>query len=130
MSDQFAQLLKMAEQQTARQRLLFLFASTQTTRKSRHQDEQKGTIEPVMVVDKLPDEVTDFKSLVDEADSINKDWNFVFIASLSGDEYVAPTSEESEPYLNKMTNDVVTGSNIMRYVVFDRDENPIEVNAH
>jgi hypothetical protein len=28
-----------------------------------------------------------------------------------------------------MTDDIVTGNNIMRYVVFDRNENPIELSA-
>ena len=125
----FSDLLSMANEQPDPQRLLFLFASAESTKKSRKRDDKKGTIEPTMVVDKLPDELSTFSDLVKEADSINKKWDFVFIASLSGQMRKAPTTEEAEPYLNKMTDDVMTGKNIRQYVVFDREENPIELLA-
>lgn len=129
MASMFTDLIKKAGEQADKQRLLFLFAKTDETKKSRKREEKKGSIEPTMVVDKLPEELGDFSSLVKEADSLNPDWDFIFIASLSGDSKTPPTSEEAEPFLNKMTNDVVTGSNIYRYVVFDRLENPIELTA-
>lgn len=125
----FSNLLAKANEQTDKQRLLFLFAKTNETNKSRKRDDKKGSIEPTMVVDKLPEELSGFDALVSEADAISKDWDFVFIASLSGDNSSPPSSEEAEPYLNKMTDDVMTGSNIFRYVVFDRKENPIELTA-
>ncbi len=129
MAGMFSDLIKKANEQAEKQRLLFLFAKADETNKSRKREEKKGSIEPTMVVDKLPDELGDFSDLVKEADTLNKDWDFIFIASLSGDSTKPPTSDQAEPYLNKMTNDVVTGSNIYRYVVFDRKENPIELTA-
>ena len=129
MISMFSDLLSMANEQPDPQRLLFLFASVKATNKSRKQDDKKGTIEPTMVVDKLPEEIDTFSDLVKEADGINKNWDFMFIASLNGDMQKAPTSEDAEPYLNKMTNDIMTGKNVMRYVVFDRQETPIELNA-
>jgi hypothetical protein len=129
MISMFSDLLSMANEQPDPQRLLFLFASTEATKKSRKRDDKKGTIEPTMVVDKLPDELTSFAELVKEADTINKEWDFVFIASLGGQNRQHPTSEEAEKYLNQMTDDVMTGTNISRYVVFDREENPIELLA-
>ncbi len=126
----FENLLKMANEKIEPQRLLLLFASTKESNKSRKQEDKKGTIEPVMVVDKLPEEITSFSSLVKEADAINTAWDFIFIASLSGDEKSAPNSEDAEPFLKKMTDDVMSGNNIMRYVVFDRHENPIELSAN
>jgi len=129
MISMFSDLLSMANEQPDPQRLLFLFASATATKKSRKQDDKKGTIEPTMVVDKLPEEVENFSGLVKEADSINKNWDFMFIASLSGNKKQAPTSEDAQPYLDKMTDDIAAGNNIMRYVVFDREENPIELNA-
>ncbi|WP_371194664.1 ribonucleotide reductase subunit alpha [Glaciecola sp. SC05] len=129
MISMFSDLLSMANEQPDPQRLLFLFASAQATKKSKKRDDQKGTIEPTMVVDKLPDELSTFEALVKEADSINKEWDFVFIASLSGQMRTPPTSDEAQTYLDKMTNDVMTGSNIRKYVVFDREENPIELIA-
>ncbi|MCC2615048.1 ribonucleotide reductase subunit alpha [Aestuariibacter halophilus] len=130
MESHFNQLLRMAHEQETPQRLLFLFASAKTSNKSRKQEEKKGTIEPTMVVDKLPEELSDFNTLVNEADGISKAWDFVFIASLGGDGDFPPSSDDAEPFLNQMTNDVATGNNIMRYVVFDRQENPIELSAH
>ena len=129
MISMFSDLLTMANEQPDPQRLLFLFAATEATKKSRKRDDKKGTIEPTMVVDKLPEELTDFKALIKEADSINKEWDFVFIASLSGDKRLPPSAKDAEPYLDQMTEDIKTGKNIGRYVVFDRAENPIELMA-
>jgi len=80
-----------------------------------------------MCVDKLPNEIVDYSALVKEADSISKDWDFVFISSLSGVKGLPPTTEDADPYLNKMTNDITSGQNTSRYVVFDRQDNPIEL---
>jgi hypothetical protein len=123
----FSDLLSMSSEQPDPQRLLFLFAAADPTKKSAKRDDKKGTIEPTMVVDKLPSEVPSFEALIKEADSINKKWDFVFIASLSGQNKQAPTSDDAEPFLDQMTDDVMTGKNIRRYVVFDREENPIEL---
>lgn len=129
MISMFSDLLTMANEQPDPQRLLFLFANTQTTKKTRKSDDKKGTIEPTMVVDKLPNELSTFSELVKEADSINREWDFVFIASLAGNNRQAPTSDDAATYLDTMTNDVISGKNIRRYVVFDRQENPIELLA-
>lgn len=129
MAGMFNDLLAKANEQKEKQRLLFLFAKTNVTNKSKKRDDKKGSIQPTMAVDKLPEELSGFAKLVNEADSINKSWDFIFVSSLSGDKHQPPSSVDAEPYLNKMTNDVVNGSNIFRYVVFDRDENPIELSA-
>ena len=129
MISMFSDLLSMANEQPDPQRLLFLFASAQASKKSKKRDDKKGTIEPTMVVDKLPEELSTFSELVKEADSINKKWDFVLIASLGGQMKMPPSTEEAEPYLNKMTDDVMSGKNIRQYVVFDREENPIELLA-
>jgi hypothetical protein len=112
MQSDFKNLLDMVNEKVDPQRLLLLFASTNETNKSRKQSEKKGTIEPTMVVDKLPKEIASFTSLVKEADSINKNWDFIFIASLSGNENGPPSTEEAEPFLKKMSNDIMTGNNI------------------
>ncbi|MFQ3250280.1 MAG: hypothetical protein ACI9O6_002118 [Glaciecola sp.] len=129
MISMFSDLLEMSGEQPDPQRLLFLFAAADPTNKSAKREDKKGTIEPTMVVDKLPSEVPSFESLIKEADSINKKWDFVFIASLSGQNKQPPSSEDAEPFLDQMTDDVMTGKNIRRYVVFDRKENPIELLA-
>ena len=130
MSQMFSELLDMANQQDEPQRLLFLFTEAEGNKKASKangKNPQRGLITPKMCVDKLPSELGDYKDLVKEADSINSDWDFVFIAGLSGQNGKPPSSEEADQYLNKMTNDVASGQNIARYVVFDREGNPIEL---
>lgn len=129
MSKMFSELLEMAEQQDQPQRMLFLFAKAETAsnKVATEKDPKGGTIEPRMCVDKLTTELTDFSALVQEADSVEKDWNFLFVAGLSGSNGVAPSTDAAEPYLNKMTNDLSSGQNIAQYVVLDRDGQPIEM---
>ncbi len=124
----FSELLQMTSAQDEPQRLLLLFANAEAKNPKKSKKHQQGTITPVMCVDKAPEEVSDFTSLIKEADGINKEWNFLFIASLSGENGNAPTTEEADPYLNKMTNDVEMG-NISQYLVIDRDENRIELQS-
>ncbi len=130
MISNFQELLDMANEQTDAQRLLFLFAQTDVSKKTRKSDEKRGTLEPLMCVDKLPSEVESFTSLSLEADKVSKDWDMVFISALAGTAEKAPTTEEAEPFLNQMTNDLTSGQNIGRYVIFDRKENPISLQAN
>ncbi len=129
----FAELLKMTREQQDAQRLLFLFASTDISRQSTPQGasspDNHGTVEPRMCVDKLPADLESWPALLTEADSVNKDWDLVFICGLSGEGEKAPSEEEAEPYLNKMTNDIKSGQDLSRYLVLDRQENAIVINA-
>lgn len=125
----FKDLLKMTAEQEQPQRLLFLFANADVQNAKKSKKHQHGTITPVMCVDKLPEELSTFATLIKEADSIEKNWDFVFIASLNGQDGTAPTTEDAEPYLNKMTHDIESGHEIGRYVIFDREENAIEIEA-
>lgn len=126
----FKDLLKMTAEQEQPQRLLFLFANADAQNPKKSKKHQHGTITPVMCVDKLPEELSNFTALVKEADSIEKNWNFVFIASLSGQNGIAPSTDDAEPYLNKMTHDIESGHEIARYVIFDRQENAIELEKN
>ncbi len=129
MSQLFSELLTKTSEQAEPQRLLFLFADTDVKNAKKSKHHQKGTITPTMCVDKLPEELTDFKSLVKEADSISKDWDFVFIAGLSGQNGSAPSEDDAEPYLNKMTNDISSGADLSRYIILDRKEQAIELQG-
>ena len=123
----FQELLNEARKQDQPQRLLFLFAKAEAKKKkSKH---KTGTITPVMCVDKLPEELLDFASFAKEADGISSDWDMMMIAGLNGKEGVAPTTEEAEPYLNQMANNVSDGQDLSNYVIFDREENPIVMQA-
>ncbi|MBL4911332.1 MAG: ribonucleotide reductase subunit alpha [Alteromonadaceae bacterium] len=125
----FKDLLKMTAEQDQPQRLLFLFANADAENPKKSKKHQHGTVTPVMCVDKLPEELSTFATLVKEADAIEKNWNFIFIASLNGENGAAPSTDDAEPYLNKMTHDIESGHEIGRYVIFDREENAIEIEA-
>jgi hypothetical protein len=129
MSELFAELLSKTAEQAEPQRLLFLFADTDVKKAKKSKHHQKGTITPTMCVDKLPEELTDFSTLVKEADSISKDWDFIFIAGLSGQNGSAPSEDDAEPYLNKMTNDISSGADLSRYIILDRKEQAIELQG-
>lgn len=125
----FTQLLDTAKAQTEPQRLLFLIAKTETSGKAKN-DLQRGTISPVMCVDKLPEELTDFKHFTHEADQITKDWDLILIAGISGENGEAPDTLSVEPILNKMANDLMQGQELSRYLILDRHENRIEIAPH
>jgi hypothetical protein len=122
----FNQLLKAALAQPEPQRLLFLLAKTDRTNHKK-QDIAKGTLTPVMCVDKLPAELTSYTELINEADAITNQWDIMLIAGMNGEQGKAPTTEEAEPLLNKMANDVIQGQDLSRYLILDRDENLIEM---
>ncbi len=125
----FKELLEMTSQQEQPQRLMFLFAQPEGHNPKKSKKHLKGQVQPVMCVDKLPAELTTFDALIKEADSITKDWEFVLIAGLSGHDGVAPSADDAEPYLNKMSNDLADGQDLGRYVILDRNEKPIEMAA-
>lgn len=125
MISSFEQLIDVASQQEDAQRMLMLFAKAEAEGNDKPKDEQRGSISPVMCVDKLPEDIASFDALTAEADNISKDWNFILIAGLNGKGPVPPSSEEADAHLNKMVNDVTNGQDLSRYVIFDREKNPI-----
>jgi hypothetical protein len=129
MISNFTELLNAAHKQDQPQRLLFLFAKAEAEGKGEGKNSERGTLSPLMCVDKLPEEIKSFAALAKEADSISSDWNFVFVVGLSGANGKAPSSDDAAPYLNKMTNDLVTGRSIAQYAVFDRNEHPVALQA-
>jgi hypothetical protein len=129
MISNFSELLKAANEQDQPQRLLLLFTKAENTSK-KEKETQQGTLSPVMCVDKLPEDITSFAELSKEADNVSKDWDFIFAVGLSGHNGLAPTEEEAEPFLNKMTNDITSGQNIAQYAIFDRTENPVMLQAN
>lgn len=126
----FKQLLDVAAEQDQPQRMLFLFAKAESNKpKKKSKKQQRGAISPVMCVDKLPEDIESFQSLMEEADSVSKEWDFVIIAGLSGQNGIAPTTEDADPYLNQMTNHLASGGDLSQYVIFDREDNPVVVSA-
>ncbi len=128
MTSPFKQLIKAAKAQSQPQRLLFVLAKTDTSQSQTLTDQsERGTISPVMCVDKLPQDLTSLKNFINEADAINKAWDFILIAGMNGENGKAPSTDEAEPLLNKMANDLVQGQDLSRYLILDRNDNQINI---
>ena len=128
MVSNFQSLITAAKQQSQPQRLLFLFAKAETE-DNKKSGQQRGTLSPLMCVDKLPDELTTFANFSDEADAISPDWDFMLAVGLSGQNGKAPSSHDAEPFLNQMVSNLTAGQDLSQYVIFDREDNPVLIQA-
>ncbi len=124
----FQSLVNAAKKQEQPQRLLFLFAKAETE-ENQAKNQHRGTLTPVMCVDKLPSELGSFSDFSAEADNISKEWDFMIAVGLSGQNGVAPSSDDVEPFLNQMINNLTAGQDLSRYVIFDREQNPVLIQA-
>jgi hypothetical protein len=82
-----------------------------------------------MCVDKLPEELSTFASFSDEADDISPGWDFMLAVGLSGQNGVAPSGDDTEPFLNQMVSNLKDGQDLSQYVIFDREDNPVLIQA-
>ncbi|MCG7533461.1 ribonucleotide reductase subunit alpha [Pseudoalteromonas sp. OOF1S-7] len=117
----FQELLTMSRYQPEPVKLLMLF--TKASVESASNDVNKGFIQPVMCVDKLPEELSDYPALCKEADVINPDWDLVFVTSINAD----VDSSIIDKSMKSMVSDVQTGKNTSMYVVLDRQDNLVEL---
>ncbi len=125
---QFQDLLKQAKNEPQKQQLLFLFAQATNMFEGEQKNYNSGTINPVICVDKNPEELTSFAELVEEADSFTKGWNFILVSSISGKNGVAPTAEEIDQSLKQMSNGIASGEDLSNFVVWNRKEESILIS--
>ena len=123
---QFADLLSAARGQVEPQRLLFVFVAAQLpddateAERQRFQEGQGGSLQPVLCVDKLPEEIDDFAALLGESGRTGIAWDLLFAAGLSGLGGIAPSADEAEQPLKMMVGAIESGS-IGNFLAFDRD---------
>jgi hypothetical protein len=121
----YSDLLAEAAQQAQPQRLLFTFAKVSLPTKSNDQQKQAfeqqqgGELSPIMCIDKLLEELSDFSNLVKEADLTGNAWDIVFVSTMSGKNGIAPTSENANRMLDRMIESINNG-NISFYLAFNR----------
>jgi hypothetical protein len=127
MSQAFETLLAQSQKQNSNDVLLLLFANAQSE-SSGSGKKHSGTIRPVMCVDKSPKHIESFATLVKEADGINKEWNFLLVASLGTANGDTPSSDVVEKHLNKMVYDIENGASLEKYAIFDRDQSPVFIS--
>ena len=129
----FDDLLRAAREQSEPQRLLFVFANAVLPDNSTPEQRacfeagQGGALMPLMSVDKSPEELGTFAALVEESSQFGRGWAIVFVASLSGRDGRAPTSEEADRSLQRMIESIKTGS-LGSFIPFDRRGQPMLFN--
>lgn len=129
----FDDLLRAARMQPEPQRLLFVFAAVElpedatAAQRARFEAGQGGALVPLMCVDKAPNELDSFESLVNEASQFTApghDWSMVFAAAMSGTLNRVPTSTDAEAPLQRMV-DAIKGGSHGAYIPFDRQGHPV-----
>ena len=129
----FDELLRAAREQSEPQRLLFVFAETvlpddsTPEQRARFEAGQGGALAPLMSVDKTPEELSTFAALLDESRQFGHDWAIVFVASLSGHDGRAPTSEEADRSLQRMIESIKAGL-FASFIPFNRQGEPMLFN--
>lgn len=127
----FNDLLIAAANQHQPQRLLFVFAcaglpdAPTPEQRDRHAHGEGGTLTPVLCVDKAPDEVASFASLVGESALTGHGWDLVFVAALDGRAGVRPSSDEAAQPLQLMVNAINDGQ-VSRFAAFDPQGVPVQ----
>ena len=124
--DDFEQLLVAARQQDEPQRLLFVFAQRQLGKHATAAQCDSfargagGHLQPVLCVDKLPEEVASFAALAAESGRAGQHWDIVFVGGLDGRARVAPNSDEADQPLRFMVNAINEGR-VSEFAAFDRE---------
>ena len=126
MISSYDEFIAAAKQQSEPQRLLFVFCQAELPddasegEKAEFEQGQGGSLAPVVCVDKLPEEIIDFKSLRRESEATGQTWDLVFVAAMSGRAGVVPSSDEAMQPMNMMVETVKLG-HLGNYLAFTRD---------
>jgi hypothetical protein len=128
----YESLLLAAKAQSEPQRLLFVFLRSSLPKDHKHEEAtrfqsgQGGELQPIMCVDKTLDELGSFSDLVAESEEMEKNWQIVLVACLSGKNGVMPTSEEATQPLTKMVQTVENSGDLSTYMAFNREGSPVQ----
>jgi hypothetical protein len=123
----FEDLVRAAHLQPDPQRLLFVFTKAALPKHAagdeirRFQSGVGGALQPLMNVDKRPEDLGSFAALAAEADAIERGWSIVFVACLAGRGAIAPGTAETERSIEMMVSAIQNGGDISRYLAFDRN---------
>lgn len=126
----FDDLLRSARGQPEPQRLLFVFTTAgvpddaTAQQRTRFEAGQGGTLTPLMCVDKAPEDLATFDTLLEESRQFEHAWDIVFVAALAGTDAAPPTSAEAEAPLQRMVESIKSGD-IGRFIPFDVQGRPV-----
>lgn len=131
----FNDFLQTARFLPERQRLLFVFTAVELPadatpeQRQRFEQGQGGTLQPMMCVDKLPEELESFDGLLQESKQFElpgQPWQLLFSAALAGAPGQAPTDGEVDAALTRMVESIKTGQ-FGSYLPFNREGVPVEL---
>lgn len=128
----YESLIAVAKQQSDPQRLLFVFLRAslpddpEDEETRRFHSNQGGALQPIMCVDKRLDELGSFSDLVAESEKMEKDWQVVLLACLSGRNGVVPNTDAAVQPLKMMVQTVQSGGDLSKYMAFDRNGTPVQ----
>lgn len=129
----FDDFLAAARAQSEPQRLLMVFVATElpedadSAQRERFAQGQGGALVPLMCVDKTPEELDSFATLLHESKQFElpyQPWRLVFTAAIAGKGGKAPTTEEAESPLERMVESVKLGM-FGNLLPFDREGHPV-----
>ena len=126
----FTDFITAANSQPEPQRLLFVFTESEAApdqASGGSAGRQRGTLTPVMCVDKLPNELANFAGLLAESQRTGQHWDAVFAAALSGQAGIAPVSDAAELPLKKMIDAIQQGA-IGNFLAFDRAGELVQIS--
>lgn len=130
----YEDFLAAAKKQPEPQRLLFVFAGAELpgghteSQKNQFEGRKGGALTPVMCVDKLPGELSNFASLVEESSQMGKSWDIVFAAAMSVTPGAKPGFDEAEQPLKTMVEDIKKGK-IGNFLTFNREGTLVKLRA-
>jgi hypothetical protein len=129
----FEDLLQGAAQQSAPQRMLFVFVEKgppegwPAGKADDFPADSGGTLTPVVCVDKAVADVNNFADLVEESKATGQHWDIVLVACMAGKKGAAPSASEVDEGLNMMVDAVKTGNKLWRFLAFDRRGDPLRI---
>jgi len=130
----FDDLLAAARQQSAPQRLLFVFTAVELpedctpAQRKAFEAGAGGALTPLACVDKSADELDSFEALCAESRLYIPAWTLVFAAALSGKTGQPLSSEDAEAPLNKMVDMIKTGA-VGPLIPFDTSGHAVVLTA-
>lgn len=92
----------------------------------RFESGEGGALNPIMFVDKTPDELGNFADLVAESQKMGQSWQIVFVAGLGGRMGVLPADKETHEALEMMVKSIQQGA-ISSFLAYDREGTPLQI---
>lgn len=129
----FSDLLHAAKQQELPQRLYFVFAAialpedASPAQRARHAAGGGGALVPVMAVDKSPDDLPDFETLVEESRHTGTPWDMVFVTTQALSDQQVPEAAEVEQTLTELIENIRMGQ-IDHFLTFDHSGRLVQLS--